>query len=80
MKYTTKTMRKKYSGRDVYRKFSDGLEKIQNVFMPTWKAVLADGISDKTWSEIWLRFVGKLVNSTESVNEESLPVLEFKQP
>ena len=80
MKYTTKTLRKEYSGRDVYLKFTDDLEKFQNVFMSTWNAVLADGISGKTWSEIWSRFTVKLVNSTEPVNEENLSVLEFKQP
>ena len=64
MRYTTKTLRKEYSGRDVYRKFSNGLDKFQNVFTPTWNAVLAAGISGKTWPEIWAKFVGKLVNST----------------
>lgn len=78
MQYTTKTMRKKFNGRDVYRKFTDGLEKFQNVFTPTWNAVLADGISGKTWPEIWMKFVGKLVNS-EDVNRETLSSIEFKQ-
>ena len=81
MMYTTKTLRKEYTGRDVYRKFSDGLEKFQNVFMPTWNAVLAEGISGKTWPDIWARFVAKLFSSKpELVNAENLPLLEFKHP
>ena len=40
MGYTTKTMRKEYSDRDVFHKSCDGLEKFQNVFTPTWNTVI----------------------------------------
>lgn len=43
MRYTTKSMKKEYNGRDVYRKFCDGLEKFMNVFMPVWNTVLRAG-------------------------------------
>ena len=79
MHYTTKSMKKEFHGRDVYRKFCDGLEKFMNVFMPVWNTVLAEGISGKTWPDIWSRFVGKLVNASESVSPENLPGVEFKE-
>ena len=50
-----------------------------NVFMPVWNTVLAEGISGKTWPDIWSRFVGKLVNASESVSPENLPGVEFKE-
>lgn len=78
MKYTTKTMRKAYTGRDVYRKFGDGLEKFQNVFTPTWNKVIEHGISGKTWPEIWQIFVGKLVNA-DTISAANLSAVEFKQ-
>ena len=52
LQYTTKTMRKEYSGHDVFRKFCDGLQVFQNTFTPIWNAVLAVGISGKTWPEV----------------------------
>ena len=79
LQYTTKTLRKTYSGRDVYRKFADGLEKFQNVFTPLWNQVLASGISGKTYQEIWLKFVGRLIQSADAVSAENLPGIEFKQ-
>ena len=79
MRFTTKTMRKEYSGRDVFRKFGDGLQIFQNVFNPTWNVVIAGGISGKTWPEVWQIFVGKLVGNEGDVSSENLSATEFKQ-
>ena len=59
LRYTTKTMRKEYSGRDVFRKFCDGLQVFQNTFTPIWNEVLAADIFGKTWPEVWMIFVVK---------------------
>ena len=48
MRFTTKTMRKEYSDRDVFRKFCDSLAFFQNEFNPIWNAMIAGGISGKT--------------------------------
>ena len=78
LRYTTKTMRKDYSGHDVSRKFCDGLQVFQNTFTPIWNAVLAAGISGKTWPEVWMIFVDKLTANEGPVTAENLVNAEFK--
>lgn len=80
MRYTTKTMRKEYSGRDVFRRFNEGLQVFQNTFTPIWNSVLQGGISGKTWPEVWLIFVGKVIGTPGPVTQANLHNAEFKGP
>ena len=78
IRYTTRTMKKEFTARDIYRRFNQGLTMFQNSFNPVWNQVLASGISGKTWPEVWQIFVGKVSKLEGPVSTESLPIVEFK--
>ena len=80
MRYTTRTLKKEFQPRDIYRRFNSGLTMFQNTFNPTWNQVNASGISGKTWPEVWQMFVAKVTKSEGPISTESLPILEFKTP
>ena len=78
LRYTTKTMKREFGGRDIYRRFNDGLQVFQNTFTPIWNAVIQGGISGKNWRDVWLIFVGKVIGNEGPVTEAMCITAEFK--
>ena len=55
--WTTATCSSRVTGKNMYRKFSEGLKVFHNQFNPLWKKVLGGNVSGRSAEELWEDFL-----------------------